>query len=129
LFAAPRPVSSTPEGGAQDPDTSDLPLREWILAGHHQYHLCELVLRTKTIEANALLSAGPESELRYLIEAYGGDEALLRQDIASMSAFSPWGGIAARVLIKAAIGRPIFHPLRRHDVIHSNANAAHAAVA
>ena len=88
LFVAPQPVIQAPAVvAAAEPDTSDLTLREWILAGHHQYILCELVLRAKTIEANALLSAGPESELQYLIEAYGGDEALLRQDIVAVSTY------------------------------------------
>jgi hypothetical protein len=45
------------------------------------------VLRAKTIEANALLSGGPEVELEYLIEAYGGDEARLCEDIACVSTF------------------------------------------
>src|ERR1700759_2885731 len=86
LFVAPQPVIQAPAVvAAAESDTSDLTLREWILAGHHQYILCELVLRAKTIEANALLSAGPESELQYLIEASDGNENLLREDSAAVS--------------------------------------------
>ena len=88
LFVAPQPVIQAPAvGAAPEPDTSSLPLREWIRTHWYQYILCELVLRAKTIEANALLSAGPESELEYLIEAYDGNEALLREDIAAVSTY------------------------------------------
>lgn len=70
LFVVPQPGIQAPAVvAAPEPDTSDLPLREWIRANRYQYILCEVVLRAKTIEANALLSAGPESELEYLIEA------------------------------------------------------------
>jgi hypothetical protein len=87
LFVVPQPEYPGPRlwWPPRSPTTSSLPLREWIRA--HQYWCCELVLRAKTIEANALLSAGPESELEYLIEAYDGNEALLREDIAAVSTY------------------------------------------
>jgi hypothetical protein len=86
LFVVPQAPDSPPPATTV-PDTNDLPLREWIRAHRYQYILCELVLRAETIEANSLLSAGPEFELEYLIEAYSGNEALLREDIASVSAY------------------------------------------
>jgi hypothetical protein len=88
LFVVPQPVIQAPAVvAAPEPDTSSLPLREWIRTHGYQYILCELVLPAKTIEANALLSAGPESELEYLIEAYSGNEPLLREDIAGVSTY------------------------------------------
>jgi hypothetical protein len=89
LFVVPQPEYPGPRlwWPPRSPTTSSLPLREWIRAHQYWCILCELVLRAKTIEANALLSAGPESELEYLIEAYEGNEALLREDIAAVSTY------------------------------------------
>ena len=82
-----QPAAAGPVALAPVPDTSDLPLRDWIRAHHYQYILCEVVLREKTIEANALLSGGPEVELEYLLAAYEGDETRLREDIACIATF------------------------------------------
>jgi len=42
LFVVPQPVIPAPAvAAAPEPDTSSLPLREWIRAGRYQYILCE----------------------------------------------------------------------------------------
>jgi hypothetical protein len=60
-------------------------LMAWCRKNHHDLILCDVVLRAKTIEANALCSAGPEAELKYLLEAYNGDEASLRVQILEVA--------------------------------------------
>jgi hypothetical protein len=64
-----------------------LDLPAWLRKHKYDLILCELVVRAKTIEANHLHTEGSEAELKYLLEAYGGDETLLRADVVDTAQY------------------------------------------